>query len=99
MEGVSPGPGWYCGEWPQQYGSWPWQWSGDGAPHAPGPNGGGDWSQVQDDALFMQFYTLADDGSYVPHDEAAPGVADAARLRAQQAQHRCPWQRAGPGFD
>ena len=66
MEGVPPGPGWYVGEWSPGDGSWTWQWCDDGAPHAPGPNGGGDWSQVADDARFMQWYTLADDGSYVP---------------------------------
>ena len=74
MEGVPPGAGWYVGEWSDQHESWTWQWSGHGAPHAPGPNGGGSWSQVEDDALFMQWYMMADDGSYVLRPDCAPGI-------------------------
>ena len=78
MEGVPPGPGWYVGEWSHDYESWTWQWCGDDAPHAPGPSNGGSWSDVQDDAFFMQWYRLADDWSYVPRDAAADDVPAAA---------------------
>ena len=83
MEGVPPGPGWYVGEWSTQYGSWTWQWCSHGAPHAPGPNNVSSWDDVPDDARFMQWLMLAEDGeTYIPRpgvdqedDEPAPGDA------------------------
>ena len=85
MEGVPPGPGWYVGEWSTQYGSWTWQWCNHGAPHAPGPNNVSSWDDVPDDARFMQWLMLAEDGeTYIPRpgvdqedepDEPAPGDA------------------------
>ena len=85
MEGVPPGPGWYVGDWSTQYGSWTWQWCSHGAPHAPGPNNVSSWDDVPDDARFMQWLMLAEDGeTYIPRpgvdqedepDEPAPGDA------------------------
>ena len=73
MEGVPPGPGWYVGNWSHQHGSYTWMWCGDGAPHAPGP----DWSLVEDTAIFMQWYTLAADGTYVPRQQAPAAAPEA----------------------
>ena len=83
MEGVPlEGPGWYAGEWSESYGSWTWQWCGTGAPHAPGPNGGGSWSDVQDDARFMQWLTLDDNWNYVPRPEPQPAAASSSDAAA-----------------
>ena len=89
MEGVPPGPGWYVGEWSYQYGSYTWQWCGDGAPHAPGPNNLGSWDDVTDDARFMQWLELTDDGEYVPrpgvNQEDEPDEGDAVPGPAEDA--------------
>ena len=89
MQGVPPGPGWYVGEWSYQYGSYTWQWCGDGAPHAPGPNNLGSWDDVTDDARFMQWLELTDDGEYVPrpgvNQEDEPDEGDAVPGPAEDA--------------
>ena len=70
---LPPTCGWYVGPWSNTYQSYTWMWSHHQAPHAPGP----DWSLAVDEAHFMQWYMLADDGqTYVPRPNVPGSSSD-----------------------